>query len=138
VLGCVTYNARMILGLGVDSIEIARVAAKCQGSGSRFAEKLFTAVERARADRYRANPYQHLAACFAAREAFFKATQIWYGRDDVSVSQLPSGEPYYVLAEHVSAKLSSLATRPGLTVRVHLSLTRDGIHATAFCICEEL
>ena len=128
----------MILGLGVDSIEIARVAAKCSDGDSRFAEKLFTDVERARAARYRVSPHQHLAACFAAREAFFKATQIWYGRHDVSVSQYPSGEPYYVLAPDVAVKLGKLVTQPGTAVRVHLSLTHDATHATAFCICEEL
>jgi holo-[acyl-carrier protein] synthase len=128
----------MILGLGVDSIEIARVAAKCSGEGTRFAEKMFSEAERTRAARYRANPYQHLAACFAAREAFFKATQIWYNRHDVSVSQWPSGEPYYVLAPNIAAKLAKLATRADAVVRVHLSLTHDMTHATAFCICEEL
>jgi len=128
----------MILGLGVDSIEIARVAAKCSESEYRFAERLFTDIERARAARYRANPYQHLAACFAAREAFFKATQIWYGRHDVSVNQYPSGEPYYMLAPDIAVKLGKLVTRPGASVRVHLSLTHDSTHATAFCICEEL
>jgi holo-[acyl-carrier protein] synthase len=122
----------------VDSIEIARVAQKCSAEGSRFAEKLFSEVERARAARYRAHPYQHLAACFAAREAFFKATQIWYNRHDVSVAQRPSGEPYYVLAPAIAAKLAKLASRPGVAVRVHLSLTHDATHATAFCICEEL
>ena len=38
----------MILGIGIDSVEIARVAAKCGNTDSRFLEKMFTPLERAR------------------------------------------------------------------------------------------
>jgi len=82
----------MITGVGIDSIEIARVGKACTRPGSRFAEKMFTALERERSARRKFAPYEHLAACFAAREAFFKATQVHYRRQEVSVAQRPSGE----------------------------------------------
>ncbi len=126
----------MIIGVGVDSIEIARVAEKCRDERWRFAEKLFTAVERERAAQSRVQPYQHLAACFAAREAFFKATQVWYYRNQASVAQHPSGQPYYVLTPELRAKLQELAAGRGGSVQLHLSLTHDSTHATAFCVCE--
>jgi phosphopantetheine--protein transferase-like protein len=119
----------MILGIGIDSIEIARVAEKCRNADSRFIEKMFTAHERQRSARNRFEPYQHLAACFAAREAFFKATQVWYRRAEVSVAQYPTGQPYYVLSQRIAALVGSR--------RLHLSLTHDMTHATAFCVCEE-
>ncbi|HES58140.1 MAG TPA: holo-[acyl-carrier-protein] synthase [Firmicutes bacterium] len=119
----------MIIGLGIDSVEIERVAQKCSAPGSRFAEKMFTELERSRAARKIHAPYEHLAACFAAREAFFKATQVWYRRAEVSVAQKPSGEPYYVLSERVRELLG--------TRRVHLSLTHDKMCAQAVCICED-
>ena len=119
----------MISGIGIDSVEISRVADKCRNEDSRFLTKMFSETERQRAVRNQADPYQHLAACFAAREAFFKATQIWYRRADVSVAQHATGQPYYVLSTRVSVELGSR--------RVHLSLTHDQTHATAFCICEE-
>ena len=119
----------MILGIGIDSVEIARVAQKCRNTDSRFIEKMFTERERLRAARNRFEPYQHLAACFAAREAFFKATQVWYRRAEVSVAQYPTGQPYYVLSERIARELGAR--------KVHLSLTHDTIHATAFCVCEE-
>ena len=119
----------MILGIGIDSIEIARVAEKCRNADSRFIEKMFTEHERLRAARNRFEPYQHLAACFAAREAFFKATQVWYRRAQVSVAHYPTGQPYFVLSEKVQSLLGART--------VHLSLTHDMTHATAFCVCEE-
>ena len=118
----------MITGIGIDSIEIERVAAKCQDSGTRFAEKMFTASERARAARKVHAPYEHLAACFAAREAFFKATQIWYNRTEVSVGQHQWGQPYYIFSKRIAELLGRR--------KAHLSLTHDRTHATAFCICE--
>lgn len=119
----------MITGIGVDSIEIARVAEKCE-KNPRFAEKMFTQLECEKSFRRKHARFEHLAACFAAREAFFKATQIWYDRADVSVAQHESGEPYYVLVPKIAAQLEGR--------RVLLSLTHDRTHSTAFCICEKL
>lgn len=136
----------MILGIGVDSIEIARVAAKCAAPDGVFLRGMFTAREIERSLRNVRSPYQHLAACFAAREAFFKATQVWYKRQNVSVAQHPWGEPYYLLTEDISAKLEQRAPvsldaggveyRAG--IRVLLSLTHDMEYATAFAVCEAL
>jgi len=117
----------MITGIGIDSIEIARVKEKCENN-PRFAEKMFTRLERERAAKRTRAPYEHLAACFAAREAFFKATQIWYDSQRVSVAQQESGEPYYVLTNEIRAQLGDR--------RVHLSLTRARECAVAVCICE--
>lgn len=119
----------MIAGIGIDSIEIARVAAKCTDPRVRFAEKMFTPLERERSARTTAAPYQHLAACFAAREAFYKATQIRYRRQQVSVAQDDAGRPYYVLEPEITRELAGR--------RVHLSLTHDRTHASAICVCEE-
>jgi holo-[acyl-carrier protein] synthase len=119
----------MISGIGIDSIEIARVAKACQRQGSRFAEKLFTKLERERSARKTLAPYEHLAACFAAREAFFKATQVRYRRQEVSVAQKPSGEPYYVLSERAQREMGKR--------QVHLSLSHDQGRAIALCVCEQ-
>ncbi len=119
----------MIIGIGLDSIEIARIAGKCEFPGSVFAERMFTEHERRRSARNRRNPYEHLAGCFAAREAFFKATQIWVRKTDVSVAQRPSGEPYYVMCEKVEQALGSR--------KVFLSITHDRTLAHAICICEQ-
>lgn len=118
----------MISGIGLDSIEISRIAEKCSAPGSVFAQKMFTKRELERSARNLRNPHEHLAGCFAAREAFFKATQITVRRHDVSVAQHPSGEPYYVMSDRVR---QSLGQR-----RVFLSITHDRSLAHAICICE--
>jgi phosphopantetheine--protein transferase-like protein len=125
----IRYNHGMITGIGIDSIEIARVARSCADPRVRFAEKMFTKLERERSARTKAAPYQHLAACFAAREAFYKATQIRYRRRKVSVAQDEAGRPYYVLHADIAKALGNR--------RVNLSLTHDRTYATAVCICEE-
>jgi holo-[acyl-carrier protein] synthase len=61
----------MIAGLGIDMIEVERIAsriAKEQG----FRELVFSAAEIAYCQS-KAHPYEHYAARFAAKEAFFKA-----------------------------------------------------------------
>jgi holo-[acyl-carrier protein] synthase len=136
----------MIVGIGIDSVEIARVAEKCSAGDSRFEEKMFTELERARSRRNRFEPYQHLAACFAAREAFFKATQIWYLRSNVSIAQRPGGEPYFVLSERISIRMAQrmeelkaeLSMPQAGHLGVAVSLTHDREYATAFAVCELL
>ncbi len=60
------------VSLGIDLIEIDRVAAALGRHGGRFAERCFTAAERAYCDS-KANPAQHYAGRFAAKEAVGKA-----------------------------------------------------------------
>jgi holo-[acyl-carrier protein] synthase len=62
----------VIVGLGVDLVEIARVRRLIESHGDRLMARLFTDGERAYAH-YRADPSRHLAARIAAKEAAFKA-----------------------------------------------------------------
>lgn len=62
----------MIVGLGVDLVEIARVRRLLESRGDRALARLFTEGERAYAD-YRVDPSRHLAARIAVKEAAFKA-----------------------------------------------------------------
>jgi len=62
----------VIVGLGVDLVEIARVRRIIESRGDRAMARLFTDGERAYAT-YRVDPARHLAARIAAKEAAFKA-----------------------------------------------------------------
>jgi holo-[acyl-carrier protein] synthase len=62
----------MIVGLGVDLVDIARVRRLIESRGDRAMARLFTDGERAYAT-YRVDPARHLAARIAAKEAAFKA-----------------------------------------------------------------
>jgi len=61
----------MIKGVGIDMIETERVAVKI-GKEAGFRELVFSEKEIAYCES-KANKYEHYAARFAAKEAFFKA-----------------------------------------------------------------
>jgi len=61
----------MIFGIGIDQIEVERVAEKI-GKNSGFRELVFSASEISYCETKR-NKFEHYAARFAAKEAFFKA-----------------------------------------------------------------
>src|SRR5215210_5904707 len=62
----------MIVGLGMDLVEIARVERLLRSKGDRALARLFTAREVAYSAR-RSEPARHFAARLAAKEAAFKA-----------------------------------------------------------------
>ena len=62
----------MVLGLGIDIIEIARVRKSIENYGDKFLAKVFTDEEIRYCDS-KFNKYQHYAARFAAKEAVYKA-----------------------------------------------------------------
>ena len=88
----------MILGLGSDICDIRRIEAAIARHGDRFIARIFTATERARAERrterIQAATY---AKRFAAKEAAAKALGTGFRRgvffSDLGVVNLPSGQP---------------------------------------------
>lgn len=124
----------MIVGHGVDLVEVARVARSVDRFGERFLERVFTAGERAYAgDGPRRD--EHLAARFAAKEAVLKALGTGWaqgaGWTDVEVVREASGKPGLVL----HGKAAALASGIGAT-RWHLSLTHTGTMAMASVVAE--
>jgi holo-[acyl-carrier protein] synthase len=62
----------MIRGVGLDAVEIARIAQVCARQ-PRFVERVLTPAERAYCLSRRANPVQHIAGRWCAKEAIAKA-----------------------------------------------------------------
>jgi holo-[acyl-carrier protein] synthase len=62
----------LIVGSGIDIVEVARIEALLRRRGGRFRERVFTERERADCDR-RARSGPHFALRFAAKEAGMKA-----------------------------------------------------------------
>lgn len=81
----------MILGIGVDIIEVERIKALVE-KNPRFLERVFTETEMAYCSKMK-NKHQHLAARFAAKEAFFKALGRKIGWTDVGIKNHASGKP---------------------------------------------
>jgi holo-[acyl-carrier protein] synthase len=63
----------MIVGIGVDIVEVARIARALEHYGERFLERVFTEEERRYCERFGSGRALHYAARFAAKEAFSKA-----------------------------------------------------------------
>jgi holo-[acyl-carrier protein] synthase len=61
----------MVTGLGIDTVEVTRIAEKI-GKENGFRELVFSAGEIAYCEN-KPHKYEHYAARFAAKEAFFKA-----------------------------------------------------------------
>lgn len=122
----------MIVGIGVDSIEIDRVAAAVNRS-PRLRTRLFSTGELSQLPP-RGKTLPRLAALFAAKEAVFKALgtglagHSWL---DVEVHHDHLGAPHIRL----SGKAAETAARRGIS-RIHLSLSHDRSRALAFCIAE--
>jgi len=77
--------------VGVDIVDVPRIKRLAENN-PRFLKKIFTSEE----IEYcmdKKNKYQHLAARFAAKEAFFKALGRKIAWTDVGVVNLPSGKP---------------------------------------------
>jgi holo-[acyl-carrier protein] synthase len=128
----------VILGIGNDLCDIRRIERSIARFGGRFLARVFTASERERADRrdpsIRAATY---AKRFAAKEACAKALGTGF-RDgvflkDIGVVNLPSGQPTLVLSGGAAARLAAL-TPPGMTARVHLTMTDEYPMAEAVVI----
>ena len=114
----------MILGIGVDMIEVARVQ-KAIERNPRFVDKVFSPTEIAYCEAKK-NRFQHLAARFAAKEAFIKALGRGVPWASVEVVNLPSGRP-------------TLSVRDGKDYgfsRTHVSLTHLAAQAVAVVILE--
>ena len=62
----------MIIGLGSDIVDVRRIAKVIERHGERFLDRIFTAVERTKAEN-RANAVETYAKRFAAKEACAKA-----------------------------------------------------------------
>jgi holo-[acyl-carrier protein] synthase len=86
----------MIVGLGVDLIEIDRVKDAHQKFGKRFIDRLFTPQEAAYCLK-KFDPYPSLAGRFAAKEAVIKAFSHGFGGrwkwSQIEVVRDPSGKP---------------------------------------------
>ena len=72
-------HAAMILGIGSDITDVRRVAKVIERHGDRFLDRIFTATERARAER-RKNRVETYAKRFAAKEACAKALGTGHAR----------------------------------------------------------
>jgi len=127
----------MIIGLGSDLCNIERIQASLDRFGERFIDRVFTDIERTKAEKRTITRAGTYAKRFAAKEAFSKAVGTGFNRGvfmrDIGVVNLPSGAPTLALTGGAKARLDAL-TPPGHAVDIHVTLTDDHPWAQAFVI----
>lgn len=126
----------MIIGIGSDFSDARRIARAIERFGDRFLNRVFTPVERAKADRRRLRAETY-AKRFAAKEACSKAlgTGLSHGVfwRDMGVVNLPTGQPTLVLTGGAARRLAEMVPE-GYEPRIHLSLTDEGPLTAAYVI----
>jgi holo-[acyl-carrier protein] synthase len=124
----------LILGAGIDIIEVHRVEAAFARHGDRFVRRILCPDELAYCLSHR-SPGPFLAARFAGKEAISKAFGTGIGAQlgwhDMEIRRKDSGQPYVVFHGQGQTLLAAVGGRA-----VHISLSHTAQHATAVAILE--
>jgi len=124
----------MIVGVGNDILEVARMKRELGRAGGGLKRDVFTPAEIAYCEGKR-YPARHFAARFAAKEALFKALGAGAARGlawrEVEVSHGPAGEPRLLLHGSVRKVADELGVR-----RAFISLSHTAGLAAAYCVLE--
>ena len=132
--GIVLPRGGIVLGLGIDIIEVERVKGVHDRFGDRFLTRILTLEERNYCFTMK-NPYPHLAARFAAKEAISKAFTTGIGRHlkwtSASIYNGDRNEPLVRLDERATALLREIG---GTGVLVSLSHTNVYANAVAVIV----
>ncbi|MEJ0082804.1 MAG: holo-ACP synthase [Puia sp.] len=123
----------MILGTGIDIIEVERIALRV-GKDNGFKELVFSKDEMIYCDA-KAAPFEHYAARFAAKEAFLKAVgRGWTSGlqwNEIEIVNDPNGKPTL----HITGTTEKMLEPMGIRI-IHVSLSHLKSMATAIVILE--
>ena len=126
----------MIIGIGSDLCDIRRIDKVLARHGDRFIHRVFTDMERVRAER-KATRVETYAKRFAAKEACSKALGTGFRRGvffrDLGVVNLASGRPTMKLTGGALRQLEAI-TPQGFEARIDVSLTDEYPMAQAFVV----
>jgi holo-[acyl-carrier protein] synthase len=124
----------MIIGIGVDLVNIPRVKKLLEKWGSSFKERVFSEKEIEYSEKHKRSE-QHYAASFAVKEAFFKAVGKGFKGNirlvDIEVLRDEYGKPFVNL--HGNAKQKAEAMEVSC---IHASISHDGEYSVAVVILE--
>jgi holo-[acyl-carrier protein] synthase len=124
----------MIVGIGIDIVDIERLRTALDRQTDRFVQRVFTQSEQSFCRSHR-DPVPHYAARFAAKEALFKALGTGWAKGvtwlDVEVKRERQGAPALLLGGEAAKISSSLGA-----TKIHLSLSHSESSAAAVVILE--
>ncbi len=128
----------MILGIGSDLSDIRRIEKTLERHGERFTHRIFTDIERRKADG-RVERAATYAKRFAAKEACAKALGTGMRRGvfwrDMGVVNQRSGQPTMALTGGAAARLRAMLPA-GHEAVIHLTITDEHPYAQAFVVIE--
>lgn len=130
----------MIVGIGHDLTDVARVAEMVEGRlGEKFARRVLTEKERELAKLYRgARLHQFTAGRFAAKEAISKAFGCGIGAQlnftDMDIKKDEFGKPLCRLSEAAWARLGYKREE----LKIHITITHEREMASAFAVVERI
>lgn len=123
----------MILGLGLDLVELSRIEEVHRRHGETFVRRFCRPGEAA--ERSGAALIQHLGGLFAAKEAVLKALGTGWaqglGLRQVEVERLPSGAPRVILHDAAAERARRLGVK-----RTLITITHERTHAAAVAVLE--
>jgi holo-[acyl-carrier protein] synthase len=123
-----------IKGIGIDSVQLARIARVHAEYGEKFLARILTDAEREYVARW-ADPVPRIAGRFAAKEACMKALGTGWGAGvrwrDIEVRRGPAGAPVAHLSGQAARHLANMGG-----IHVHVTITHTDDHAMAMIIIE--
>lgn len=124
----------MIVGIGVDIVDVARVHGLLERYRDRFSQRVFTEAENRYANSS-VKSAERLAGRFAVKEAVLKAFGTGKSQGilwrDVETVRGPKGKPKVNLYGNAYKCLELLKAD-----RIHVSISHDGGKAVAFVVIE--
>lgn len=124
----------MIVGCGVDMMEIARIAETLERFGDRFCERVYLPGEILYC-RGKRNAAESFAARFAAKEAAAKALgtgiQSGVGWRDIEIVRASTGKPSLLFHGRAAARAQQMGVANAV-----VSLTHSRTHALAYVLLE--
>jgi holo-[acyl-carrier protein] synthase len=128
----------VIVGIGSDLADIRRIGRTIERFGDRFIQRVFTEVEQAKSERRRERIASY-AKRWAAKEACSKALgtglRMGVAWREMGVVNLSSGQPTMSISGGAAERLAHL-TPPGMSLRIHVTITDDHPWAQAFVVIE--
>jgi len=104
----------VIIGLGVDIAEVARVKAAIERHGETFLRRIYTPAEQAYCEKYR-NKFERYAGRFAVKEAAMKALGTGWRKGirwvDIEVERQKGGKPLLVLHGVAKARAAEMGVK---------------------------
>lgn len=119
----------MVIGLGIDMIEVERIAEKIGKDGG-FRELIFSNNEIAYCEQKK-NKFEHYAARFAAKEALFKALGTgWHegtSFSEIEVTNTDNGKPQLLFSGNTADIINAMQLSNILVSLTHLKSVASAV-----------